>query len=88
MSPRRVNIHVERLFVVGPRFNRRETALFRSGFERELNLLLRDRPPQFAHNAAARRLSSPDPIQRASRQPAAFGAQVARRLLDTLRDSL
>jgi hypothetical protein len=83
MIARGLDIHVGRLTLNGPRFNRRETSQFRSAFERELVRLLRDAPPRPAGNTVYRNLAGPMPA-RTSVRPASLGAQAARSFFDTI----
>jgi len=83
MIRRGVDIHVGRLTLSGPRFNRRETSQFRSAFERELVRLLGDSPPRPAGNTMYRTLTAPMPA-RTSLRPASLGAQAARSFFDMI----
>jgi|HubBroStandDraft_1064217.scaffolds.fasta_scaffold48363_2 hypothetical protein len=86
MTPRPVDIHIERISVPGPRFNRRQAEVFRFAFERELGGLLARGGLRPARGAAHRHLEAP--ATRMSAHPAAFGAEVARSLFETLGKSL
>jgi hypothetical protein len=86
MKPRPVDIHIGRISVPGPRLNRREAEVFRLAFERELSDLLSSRSLRPARGAAHRHLDSP--AIRISAHSAAFGAEVARSLFETLGKSL
>jgi hypothetical protein len=84
MSTTPVNFHIEKLVLTGPQFNRREAAAFRASLQRELTRLLRTRPLRPTEGAAHRSLSAPGFPARNSRNPSAFGAQVARSVYSTL----
>ena len=84
MRSRPVNIHVGRVVVAGPLFSRREQAQFHSALERELTTLLRERPLRPVRNAAFRSVASQGPSRTGAR-PAAFAAELAGSIYDTLR---
>jgi hypothetical protein len=84
MSATPVNFHIEKLVLTGPQYSRRDAATFRASLQRELKRLLQVHPIRPAHGSTYRALSAPPLPARTSRNPAAFGAQVAHSIYSTL----